>query len=169
MGCKHRVLPEPPKLILVLLVLLVLVLLLALLLMVLVILLLLRVLQDPAAAASDLAEAQAVVDFLGRAWPRLQAWFNWYNTTQAGPEPHSYRWAGQGLGGGAEQRPQEQLVHGALDGVSSGWGVAWPPAVGQLGIMAPIPGWTVTMHHGHPNFRQSPPWAIATPQVAWPQ
>ncbi|KAL6757456.1 glycoside hydrolase [Haematococcus lacustris] len=38
---------------------------------------------------------RATRSFLHRAWPRLEAWFNWYNTTQAGPLPHSYRWHGR--------------------------------------------------------------------------
>ena len=27
--------------------------------------------------------------------PRLDRWFRWYNTTQAGPVPGSYRWRGR--------------------------------------------------------------------------
>ncbi|KAF4530717.1 hypothetical protein B566_EDAN013317 [Ephemera danica] len=30
-----------------------------------------------------------------RMWPRLQAWFEWYNTTQLGDVPGSYRWRGR--------------------------------------------------------------------------
>ncbi|XP_041124769.1 mannosyl-oligosaccharide glucosidase-like [Polyodon spathula] len=33
--------------------------------------------------------------FLKRLFPRLQTWFEWYNTTQAGPVPNSYRWRGR--------------------------------------------------------------------------
>ncbi|XP_053336097.1 mannosyl-oligosaccharide glucosidase-like [Clarias gariepinus] len=33
--------------------------------------------------------------FLQRLYPRLQAWFEWYNTTQTGPLPNSYRWRGR--------------------------------------------------------------------------
>ncbi|XP_053475561.1 mannosyl-oligosaccharide glucosidase [Ictalurus furcatus] len=33
--------------------------------------------------------------FLRRLYPRLQTWFEWYNTTQAGPLPNSYRWRGR--------------------------------------------------------------------------
>ncbi|MBN3311141.1 MOGS glucosidase, partial [Amia calva] len=33
--------------------------------------------------------------FLRRLFPRLQTWFEWYNTTQAGPLPNSYRWRGR--------------------------------------------------------------------------
>ena len=35
------------------------------------------------------------VQFLQAAWPRLYAWFQWYNTSQAGPLPGSYRWRGR--------------------------------------------------------------------------
>jgi Glycosyl hydrolase family 63 C-terminal domain len=29
------------------------------------------------------------------ALPRLEAWFSWFNTTQAGPVPGSFRWRGR--------------------------------------------------------------------------
>jgi Glycosyl hydrolase family 63 C-terminal domain len=29
------------------------------------------------------------------ALPRLEAWFSWFNTTQAGPLPGSFRWRGR--------------------------------------------------------------------------
>ena len=35
------------------------------------------------------------MDFLKHAWPRLDAWFTWYNQTQHGPVPGSYRWRGR--------------------------------------------------------------------------
>lgn len=28
--------------------------------------------------------------FLRRAWPRLEAWYGWFNTSQAGQQPGSY-------------------------------------------------------------------------------
>ncbi|XP_064191214.1 mannosyl-oligosaccharide glucosidase isoform X1 [Anguilla rostrata] len=37
----------------------------------------------------------ATVPFLRRLFPRLQTWFEWYNTTQTGPLPNSYRWRGR--------------------------------------------------------------------------
>lgn len=39
----------------------------------------------------DGEEARANRVFLQRAWPRLVAWAAWYNTTQAGMVPLSYR------------------------------------------------------------------------------
>ncbi|CAL8353603.1 unnamed protein product [Boreogadus saida] len=33
--------------------------------------------------------------FLRRLFPRLKTWFEWYNTTQTGPVPNSYRWRGR--------------------------------------------------------------------------
>ncbi|XP_053336327.1 mannosyl-oligosaccharide glucosidase-like [Clarias gariepinus] len=38
---------------------------------------------------------QGTLNFLRRLYPRLQAWFGWYNTTQVGPLPNSYRWRGR--------------------------------------------------------------------------
>ncbi|EFJ50126.1 hypothetical protein VOLCADRAFT_58521, partial [Volvox carteri f. nagariensis] len=40
-------------------------------------------------------ELQRVSAFLRRAWPRLEAWYRWFNVTQAGPLPTSYRWHGR--------------------------------------------------------------------------
>jgi mannosyl-oligosaccharide glucosidase len=40
--------------------------------------------------AADAAAARA---WLGRAWPRLEAWYAWFNRTQVGPLPGSYRCA----------------------------------------------------------------------------
>nr|DBA29559.1 TPA: hypothetical protein GDO54_009780 [Pyxicephalus adspersus] len=32
---------------------------------------------------------------LRRAFPRLQTWYNWFNETQSGPLPYTYRWRGR--------------------------------------------------------------------------
>jgi hypothetical protein len=58
-----------------------------------------------AAAASDdgrlvdnnnnLAELERGAEFLARAWPRLEAWYGWFNRTQAGSAPGAYRWHGR--------------------------------------------------------------------------
>ena len=46
---------------------------------------------------SDMVEdgSKEDIEFLKAAWPRLDRWFRWYNTTQAGPVPGSYRWRGR--------------------------------------------------------------------------
>jgi mannosyl-oligosaccharide glucosidase len=46
------------------------------------------------------------LDFLKAAWPRLRAWFLWYNATQAGPVPGSYRWRGRDPGAVRELNPK---------------------------------------------------------------
>ncbi|KAK3523217.1 hypothetical protein QTP86_022940, partial [Hemibagrus guttatus] len=43
----------------------------------------------------DAPQLQDILPFLQRLYPRLQTWFEWYNTTQAGPLPNSYRWRGR--------------------------------------------------------------------------
>lgn len=56
-------------------------------------------LADMAARAAQHAQhdpdAAADLDFLHAAWPRLRTWITWYNVTQAGPLPGSYRWRGR--------------------------------------------------------------------------
>ncbi|XP_062386640.1 mannosyl-oligosaccharide glucosidase [Sardina pilchardus] len=46
-------------------------------------------------AQPDDPSVQATLPLLRRLYPRLQTWFEWYNTTQAGPLPNSYRWRGR--------------------------------------------------------------------------
>uniref|UniRef100_A0A3Q3G6W3 Mannosyl-oligosaccharide glucosidase n=1 Tax=Labrus bergylta TaxID=56723 RepID=A0A3Q3G6W3_9LABR len=43
----------------------------------------------------DKTASQATLPFLRRLFPRLKTWFEWYNTTQTGPLPNSYRWRGR--------------------------------------------------------------------------
>ncbi|KAG2443621.1 hypothetical protein HXX76_001971 [Chlamydomonas incerta] len=64
---------------------------------------------DGAAAAPDAeaaAELERVGAFLRRAWPRLAAWYNWFNSTQAGPLPGSFRWHGRDPAAAAELNPK---------------------------------------------------------------
>ncbi|KAK2817119.1 hypothetical protein Q5P01_025310 [Channa striata] len=46
-------------------------------------------------ANPDKAESELTLPFLRRLFPRLKTWFEWYNITQAGPLPNSYRWRGR--------------------------------------------------------------------------
>lgn len=55
----------------------------------------LQELVEQLAAQPDDPSAQATLPFLRRLYPRLQTWFGWYNTTQTGPLPNSYRWRGR--------------------------------------------------------------------------
>lgn len=43
-----------------------------------------------AAASADSQEVAATKAFLRTAWPRLEAWYKWFNTTQAGKLPGSF-------------------------------------------------------------------------------
>ncbi|KAJ6658585.1 hypothetical protein lerEdw1_019973 [Lerista edwardsae] len=47
------------------------------------------------ARAKLLTQGAAETDFLRRLYPRLQSWYDWYNRTQAGPLPYSFRWRGR--------------------------------------------------------------------------
>ncbi|XP_053110540.1 mannosyl-oligosaccharide glucosidase [Hemicordylus capensis] len=42
-----------------------------------------------------LAQGAAQTDYLRRLFPRLQSWYAWYNRTQAGPLPSTFRWRGR--------------------------------------------------------------------------
>ncbi|XP_067154548.1 mannosyl-oligosaccharide glucosidase [Apteryx mantelli] len=37
----------------------------------------------------------APLPYLQRLFPRLRTWYDWYNTTQAGPLPYTFRWRGR--------------------------------------------------------------------------
>ncbi|XP_067000936.1 mannosyl-oligosaccharide glucosidase [Anabrus simplex] len=45
--------------------------------------------------ANQLTEDETHLAALERLYPRLQAWFEWFNTTQIGDLPSSYRWRGR--------------------------------------------------------------------------
>ncbi|XP_053258221.1 mannosyl-oligosaccharide glucosidase isoform X1 [Podarcis raffonei] len=42
-----------------------------------------------------LAQEALETDYLRRLYPRLQSWYDWYNSTQAGPLPFTFRWRGR--------------------------------------------------------------------------
>ena len=50
--------------------------------------------QAPADTA-DSSSHEHQEEFLRAAFTHLAAWFRWFNTTQAGPVPGSYRWRGR--------------------------------------------------------------------------
>ena len=37
-------------------------------------------------------EPQWLKPYLNRLWPRLEVWINWFNSTQYGPKPGTFRW-----------------------------------------------------------------------------
>ncbi|XP_026216230.1 mannosyl-oligosaccharide glucosidase [Anabas testudineus] len=50
---------------------------------------------DHLSSNPDTAASQPTLPFLRRLFPRLKTWFEWYNTTQTGLLPNSYRWRGR--------------------------------------------------------------------------
>ncbi|XP_054846005.1 mannosyl-oligosaccharide glucosidase isoform X2 [Eublepharis macularius] len=42
-----------------------------------------------------LSQGAVDVPYLRRLYPRLRSWYNWYNQTQAGPVPYTFRWRGR--------------------------------------------------------------------------
>ncbi|XP_065121544.1 mannosyl-oligosaccharide glucosidase [Paramisgurnus dabryanus] len=46
-------------------------------------------------AKPDTLSSQTMLPVLRRLYPRLQTWFEWFNTTQVGPVANSYRWRGR--------------------------------------------------------------------------
>lgn len=45
-------------------------------------------------------------EVLAKMFPKLQAWYNWFNTTQVGPVPGSYRWRGRNFNSDSELNPK---------------------------------------------------------------
>ncbi|KAA0202272.1 hypothetical protein HAZT_HAZT002463 [Hyalella azteca] len=45
-------------------------------------------------------------DSLKLLWPRLRLWYSWFNTTQSGPVPGSYRWRGRDASNKRELNPK---------------------------------------------------------------
>eukprot|EP00873_Tetraselmis_striata_P019438 jgi/Tetstr1/439702/TSEL_028121.t1 len=60
---------------------------------------------DPQALVDDPALATQKA-FLEAAFPRLEKWFLWFNATQAGDAPGSYRWRGRDAATDAELNPK---------------------------------------------------------------
>lgn len=47
-----------------------------------------------------------ILDFLTLAWPRLVRWYSWFELTQAGPVPGSFRWRGRVADSDVELNPK---------------------------------------------------------------
>lgn len=45
-------------------------------------------------------------ELVAKMYPKLQAWYNWFNTTQVGPVPGSYRWRGRNPDSDSELNPK---------------------------------------------------------------
>jgi len=52
------------------------------------------------------SEAEKDKNFLQAVLPRLQTWFQWYNTTQLGTKPFTYRWRGRDATNNRELNPK---------------------------------------------------------------
>lgn len=50
--------------------------------------------------------SQTSLNFLSKIYPRLKVWYNWFNTTQTGSLPLSYRWRGRDASTDAELNPK---------------------------------------------------------------
>lgn len=68
----------------------------------------------PLLQAATLSETQDH-DFLRAAWPRLRTWYAWYNSSQAGPVPGSYRWRGRSGSDGANVELNAKTLTSGLD------------------------------------------------------
>lgn len=62
--------------------------------------------QLASASGKTAEQMQHQEQFLKAAFPRLSAWFTWFNTTQAGPVPGSYRWRGRDANSPTELNPK---------------------------------------------------------------
>lgn len=49
----------------------------------------------PSTSEQEGDEGPETLQFLQAAWPRLEAWYGWFNRTQRGPLPGTYRWHGR--------------------------------------------------------------------------
>ncbi|TRY78619.1 hypothetical protein TCAL_06619 [Tigriopus californicus] len=52
-------------------------------------------------------------EFLVRVWPRLELWYDWFNTSQQGPVPGSFRWRGRN--GTADRELNPKTLTSGLD------------------------------------------------------
>eukprot|EP00058_Branchiostoma_floridae_P022669 XP_002608159.1 hypothetical protein BRAFLDRAFT_125874 [Branchiostoma floridae] len=65
----------------------------------------------------DLASNRSEEDILllKRMFPRLKTWYNWFNTSQLGNEPSSYRWRGRDPGANKNQQLNPLTLTSGLD------------------------------------------------------
>lgn len=57
-------------------------------------------------SGEEYAERDNDLEFLKVAWPRLDAWFSWYDRSQGGAVPGSYRWRGRDSSTNKELNPK---------------------------------------------------------------